>query len=266
MMLGDTATAEQQVAAVRGRRDEVEMLAIRMFAASYLGRFKDAADLVDEFQARSVALSRATQAGNAIMQLAISEAISGLGDQAKARAQKAEADGILDEGKVPDRLVLAAITRDAAAARALYPKAIELMKTRSQPGDPNSEAVRAMDGLLKLAEGKPGEAATAMEPVPLQPSQDSNEVISIWALAKFQAKDFASAAKGFDFLTSAESRRGLSASTPFTWLMRGRTYAALGQKEEARKSYQKFLDIWKDADPDVPLLVEGREEFAKLAS
>ena len=48
--------------------------------------------------------------------------------------------------------------------------------------------------------------------------------------------------------------------------MRGRTYAQLGQKEEARKSYQKFFDIWKDADPDVPLLLQAREEFAKLTS
>ena len=266
IMLGDDATAEQQVAAVRGRRDEVEMFAIRMFAASYRGRFKEAADLVDDFQARSVALSRATQAGSAIMQLAVSEAVAGLADQAKARSQKAEADGILGENEVADRLVIAAITRDAATARALYPKALELMKKRSQPEDPNGEAVRAMDGLLKLAEGKASEAATAMEPVPLQPSQDANDVISIWALAKFQANDFASAAKGFDYLTSTAARRGLSASAPFTWLMHGRTHAALGQKEEARKSYQKFFAIWKDADPDVPLLLQAREEFAKLAS
>ena len=37
------ALAEQQVAAVRGRRDEVDMFAIRMFAATYRGRMKEAA-------------------------------------------------------------------------------------------------------------------------------------------------------------------------------------------------------------------------------
>ena len=35
---------------------------------------------------------------------------------------------------------------------------------------------------------------------------------------------------------------------------------------EARKSYQKCFDIFKDADPDLPLLLQGREEFAKLGS
>jgi eukaryotic-like serine/threonine-protein kinase len=48
--------------------------------------------------------------------------------------------------------------------------------------------------------------------------------------------------------------------------MRGRAYAHLGNREEARKSYQKFFDIFKDADPDLPLLLEARDEFAKLAS
>ena len=42
--------------------------------------------------------------------------------------------------------------------------------------------------------------------------------------------------------------------------------AQLGQKDEARRSYQKFFEIWKDADPNLPLLVQAREEFAKLRS
>ena len=40
----------------------------------------------------------------------------------------------------------------------------------------------------------------------------------------------------------------------------------LGQKDEARKSYQKFFELFKDADPDLPLLVQAREEFGKLGS
>jgi tetratricopeptide (TPR) repeat protein len=198
------------------------------------------------------------------MELAIGEGIVGLTDQAKARLRKAEADGILGDSEITAQLVVAAVTRDAALARELYAKALEAQKKRAQPDDPNGEGVRAVEGLLKLAEGKPAEAAAAMEPMPLRSSL--SDVISIWSLAKFQAKDFAAAAKGFDFLTSPEARSGLSASAPFTVLMRGRTYAQLGQKAEARKSYQKFFDIWKDADPDLPLLVQAREEFAKLTS
>jgi hypothetical protein len=40
----------------------------------------------------------------------------------------------------------------------------------------------------------------------------------------------------------------------------------MGQKDEARKNYQKLFEIWKDADPDLPLLVQARQEFDKLGS
>jgi len=29
-------------------------------------------------------------------------------------------------------------------------------------------------------------------------------------------------------------------------------------------AYQDFLALWKDADPDVPLLKKARQEYAKL--
>jgi hypothetical protein len=38
----------------------------------------------------------------------------------------------------------------------------------------------------------------------------------------------------------------------------------MGNREEARKFYEKFFELWKDADPDVPLLVQAREEFKKM--
>ena len=42
-----------------------------------------------------------------------------------------------------------------------------------------------------------------------------------------------------------------------------RVQAQLGQKDEARRNYQKLFEMWKDADPDLPLLVQAREEFVK---
>jgi hypothetical protein len=32
----------------------------------------------------------------------------------------------------------------------------------------------------------------------------------------------------------------------------------------ARKSYEEFLTLWKDADLDVPILRQAKSEFAKL--
>jgi hypothetical protein len=32
----------------------------------------------------------------------------------------------------------------------------------------------------------------------------------------------------------------------------------------ARKSYEEFLNIWKDADPDVPIYRQAKAEYAQL--
>jgi len=37
-----------------------------------------------------------------------------------------------------------------------------------------------------------------------------------------------------------------------------------GSMNAARTSYQEFLALWKNADPDVPILRSARAEFAKL--
>jgi hypothetical protein len=33
---------------------------------------------------------------------------------------------------------------------------------------------------------------------------------------------------------------------------------------EAKSAYQHFLTLWKDADPDIPVLVAAKAEYAKL--
>jgi hypothetical protein len=35
-------------------------------------------------------------------------------------------------------------------------------------------------------------------------------------------------------------------------------------RSEARSAYQSFLKLWKDADPDIPILKESKAEYAKL--
>ena len=43
-----------------------------------------------------------------------------------------------------------------------------------------------------------------------------------------------------------------------------RAYARQGDNAKARTAYQDFFALWKDADPDVPVLVAARAEYAKL--
>jgi eukaryotic-like serine/threonine-protein kinase len=47
-------------------------------------------------------------------------------------------------------------------------------------------------------------------------------------------------------------------------LQLGRARAMSGEKDKAKNAYQDFLTIWKDADPDIPVLQQAQAEFAKL--
>jgi DNA-binding winged helix-turn-helix (wHTH) protein len=44
----------------------------------------------------------------------------------------------------------------------------------------------------------------------------------------------------------------------------GRAYALAGDKTKARTAYQDFLNLWKDADSDIPILKQAKAEYAKL--
>ena len=43
-----------------------------------------------------------------------------------------------------------------------------------------------------------------------------------------------------------------------------RAYAMQGDTAKAKAAYQDFLTLWKDADPDIPILKEVKTEYAKL--
>jgi eukaryotic-like serine/threonine-protein kinase len=47
-------------------------------------------------------------------------------------------------------------------------------------------------------------------------------------------------------------------------LQLARAYAMSGDAPKARTAYQDFLALWKDADPDIPILKEAKSEYARL--
>ena len=47
-------------------------------------------------------------------------------------------------------------------------------------------------------------------------------------------------------------------------LQLARAQMMMGDREAARKSYQDFLALWKDADPDIPIYRQAKAEYAKL--
>jgi tetratricopeptide (TPR) repeat protein/predicted Ser/Thr protein kinase len=51
---------------------------------------------------------------------------------------------------------------------------------------------------------------------------------------------------------------------PAAYVGLARAAAASGNSEKARKTYEEFFAFWKDADQDVPLLVQAKKEYGAL--
>lgn len=61
--------------------------------------------------------------------------------------------------------------------------------------------------------------------------------------------------------------RGIIAADPIgalAHLQSGRAFLLSRDKAKARTAYQDFLTLWKDADPDIPILKQAKAEYARL--
>jgi serine/threonine protein kinase/tetratricopeptide (TPR) repeat protein len=60
---------------------------------------------------------------------------------------------------------------------------------------------------------------------------------------------------------------GVALNSPLGALARlqlGRAYALQGNTPQSRAAYQDFFGLWRDADPDVPILIVAKSEYTKL--
>jgi hypothetical protein len=44
-------------------------------------------------------------------------------------------------------------------------------------------------------------------------------------------------------------------------LQLGRALMMSGDQAQAKTEYDKFFSIWKDADPDIPVLIQAKAEY-----
>jgi tetratricopeptide (TPR) repeat protein len=86
----------------------------------------------------------------------------------------------------------------------------------------------------------------------------------IRGLAYLELGDGRSAAAQFQKLIDNPGFTVRHVTGPLAWLQLGRSQKTMGDEAGARKSYETFLDLWKDADPDVPIYQQARAEYAKL--
>jgi tetratricopeptide (TPR) repeat protein/predicted Ser/Thr protein kinase len=82
--------------------------------------------------------------------------------------------------------------------------------------------------------------------------------------AYLAAGDGAEAAAEFQKVLN---HRGLVLADPIgalAHLQLGRAYVLAGDMTKAKSAYQDFLTLWKNADPDIPVLKKAKAEYAKL--
>jgi serine/threonine protein kinase/Tfp pilus assembly protein PilF len=78
------------------------------------------------------------------------------------------------------------------------------------------------------------------------------------------AHRYADAAAEFQKIVDHRGIVGADPIGALAHLQLGRTFALAGDQVKAKRAYGDFLTIWKDADADVPILVQAKAEYARL--
>jgi eukaryotic-like serine/threonine-protein kinase len=86
----------------------------------------------------------------------------------------------------------------------------------------------------------------------------------IRGLAYLQMREGRLAAAEFQKLVDHPGIVGRTVTGALSHLQLARAHKLMGDEAAARKSYEEFLSLWKDADSDIPIYQQARAEYAAL--
>jgi DNA-binding winged helix-turn-helix (wHTH) protein/tetratricopeptide (TPR) repeat protein len=127
--------------------------------------------------------------------------------------------------------------------------------------------------LLALDNGSPSKAVELLQVAsPYEMGFSADSVVFFGALYPVYVRGEAYLAEHRGAEAAAEfqqiiDHRGIVLSDPIgvlAHLQLGRAYGLAGDIQKAKAGYQGFLELWKNADPDIPVLREAKAEYAKL--
>ena len=106
----------------------------------------------------------------------------------------------------------------------------------------------------------------AIELLKLAAAYDGNfsPALFLRATAYLDSGRGADAAHEFQRILQLRTVDPVAIYVPLARLGLARAHALSGDKEKARSAYQDFFALWKDADPDIPILEQAKAEYAKL--
>ena len=125
----------------------------------------------------------------------------------------------------------------------------------------NAVSIPAVQALIAIRRKQPDRALDLLQSA--TPYERVHpEVIYVRGLAHLEAKSGAAAMA--DFQTLLDHRSAYKEVYAVAHVGLARAAALAGDKAKSRQVYQNFLALWKDADPDIPLLQEVKKEYARL--
>ena len=258
---GDKLKMAQLEANATGKGVGDEMLASEAGTAAWYGKLTAARQLTQ--RASNVALHNDANETAAKYRAAEALLEMEVGDLARARADLDAATKLATNRDVREMapLVMAGTGNTAAAAK-LSTQLAQDFPTDTQIQGYWLPAIRAT---ISLQRNDPLQAVEI-----LQTNNALELAFSDMLTAYIRGKAFLSLHDGRRAATEYEKftkHWGLVRNSPYGALARlglARAYALEGDTTKARKAYQAFLTLWKEADTDIPVLKQARIEYAGM--
>jgi serine/threonine protein kinase/Tfp pilus assembly protein PilF len=124
---------------------------------------------------------------------------------------------------------------------------------------------------MKLHENEPAAAVEILRPAVKYDLADADSFNSLYpayirGLAYLQMGEGRLAAVEFQKLLDHPGRVEREITGALSHLQLARAQKMMGDQAAARKSYEDFLTLWKDADSDIPIYQQAKAEYARLRS
>ncbi|HEV2116841.1 MAG TPA: protein kinase [Terriglobales bacterium] len=261
ILRGDSAgAAHMEELAKASPEGELRVLGQEAAHAAALGQLKRLRQLRAQAVERAKGLNMSDAAASRLVQEATAEAEFGY------RSQAAEAiDSALALSRDP---FLLAQMADASSAAGQDQKAEALLsearKTRPDDTFLQKVVVPRVEARLQMRQGK---AAAAVQTLATAQPYEGGVWFQTHVLrgqAYLASGDAGNAAAEFRKFLALRANAPFSFYYPLAQLGLARSLAAQHDAAGARTAYQDLFAMWKDADPDLPVLKEAKAEYAKL--
>ena len=270
----DAAGMEREAAEVMGKPAyEDQLLTVEGNLAAYAGQFSKSRELMRRASESAERADEKEAAAGDVAGAALQEALVGNMSRAKQQAQAALALSTGRDVQAGSAITLG-LAGDAAQATRL---AADLTKRYPEDTLVQSLYLPMIRAAIALQAAKGDAAIEALAPA--APYDLSSSALSLYP-AYFRGEAYLAAHQGAPAAAEFQKVlkfRVLGNGDPISALANlglARAYMLEAQsaqgpdadaaRAKARASYQDFLAIWKDADPDVPIFIAAKSEYAKL--